>query len=288
VVEGTLLTAANAAYFRCLLQLLASLERHEPHRRTLVHDLGLTPPQRRTLERRHPAAELRAVDTAAWPPFMQLRPRPLNSNAWKPQLIERALEEGPILWLDAATVVLRPLDAVLRFVAATGLYTPFGGHSPIARWTHPRTAARLGARDVDLVLRMRASGVFGADPRHRAVRSLVARWAAACRDPETVAPEGALRDRHNFDQSVLNLLLADARREHGLELTRDELDISSSSPSPHFRTRNKVRNCVPLALDPVVRACFGVHRALDARILRFRRSALCPPGLRDVANFERW
>ena len=290
--ELLILTGADAAYYRCLLQLLASIERVDRARslRVIAYDLGLTARQRTRIARSFPRLELRHYELSAQPAFMRIRARALNSNAWKPQLIEAVLGEcsEPLLWLDSASVLLRQPQRLVHWIRATGLYTPFGGHSSIARWTHESTARYLGFSVAELSPRMRASGVFGVDPQNARARALVRRWATLCREPACVAPAGALRSAHNFDQSVLNLLLLEARRTEPLALTCDELDISSDAPVSELRTRNKVHSALPMALDPLVRGYYAFYRALDVALLRLRRSRACPPPLRDVAEFATW
>jgi hypothetical protein len=286
------LTAADATYGRCLLQLLASLKRVDPAGtlHAIAYDLGLTASQRRALRARFPGVELRTFDLAAQPASMRIRERTKNSNAWKPQLILQVLSEQrvPVLWLDSACVLLEHPRRLLTHALSHGLYTPFGGHSSIARWTHADTAAYFERSRASLTARMRASGVFAADPRSERARDLVEQWATACREPRCVTPDGATRRTHNFDQSVLNLLLLEAKRRDGLVLTDDELDISSVQPIRELRTRNKVHRYVPMFLDPLVRAHFATYRALDVRVLAMRRSRLCPSVARDVAEFTAW
>jgi hypothetical protein len=268
----TIVSAADAAYFRSLAQLLASLARHAGPApcACIVYDLGLAPPQRARLAARFPWATVRPFDFSPYPEFVRLRPRSINSNAWKPQVIEAVVAEaaGPVLWLDSATVVVGSLDPIFAWIERTGLYVPFGGTASIAELTHSAALAALGAPPAATRARQRASGVVGIDPRHPRARALAAAWARACLDARCVAPPGATLDNHRFDQSVLNVLLARAR---DLELTPDELDISSSRPTPMLRARNKVPAAVPLWLDPAVRAWFAAYRAVDVALWRVRK-----------------
>src|SRR5690606_20036117 len=85
---GVIVSAADARYFRCLLQLLASVARVDPAQSldVICYDLGLTPGQRAQLAARFPRAALRSYDLQRQRAFMRLRARTHNSNAWKPQL----------------------------------------------------------------------------------------------------------------------------------------------------------------------------------------------------------
>jgi hypothetical protein len=124
--------------------------------------------------------------------------------------------------------------------------------------------------------RQRASGVFGADPRSAAARELVIAWAKACLEPGITIPEGADHRAHRFDQSVLNALLLPLAAREGIALTSDEIDVSSTQPTPLYRTRNKVAPWLPVAADPLARAWFAAYRALDVALLKWRAARGAP------------
>jgi hypothetical protein len=273
----TIVSAADAGYFRSLAQLLLSVERHYAPRdlRCIVYDLGFTAAQREKLLRRFRGFEFRRFAWDGLPEHVRIRPRAINSNAWKPIVIDAVLADapGPLLWLDSATVLCARLDPIFQHIARTGLYTPFGGASSIAELTDPRTLSYMGASPEIAARRQRASGVFGADPLAAPVRELVARWAQLSRVAECIIPAGATHATHRFDQSVLNVLLYACERSHALTLTDDEIDVSSSRPCPLYRTRNKLHRDVPLALDPLLRAWFACWRAADVAVIRARRRA---------------
>lgn len=269
----TIVSAADATYFRCLLQLAASIERHRAGRewRTMVYDLGWTDAQRRQMADHFPFVEVRPFDFSRYPAFVGIRPRAVNTNGWKPQILRAVLSECDhvVLWLDSATVMLAPPDPAVAWTERTGLYAPFGGTSTNAELTHPAALAALGADAAIAALRQRASGVLGFDARQPRIRALVDRWAEVCLDERVIAPPGWTRANHRFDQSALNVLIA---QERGLELTADELDISSDRPTPLFRTRNKVPSGMPLWMDPLLRVWFAAYRAADVALLKIRRA----------------
>lgn len=271
-MRPVIVSGASPEYFRCLVQLALSLERTQPRDsvRLVAYDLGFTPRQRDCFERRLGRWELRTFDFDRYPPHVAVRDRLVNTNAWKPVIVREVLaeSEAPLLWLDSATVVLEPLAPVFEHIRRTGLYTPFGGASSLEELTHPGTLAALGVSPGVARERQRASGVFGADPRWPAARELVDAWADACLEPTIAIPPGADHRAHRFDQSVLNALLYPLAAREGLTLTADEIDVSSAHPTPLYRTRNKVRNWLPIAADPLARAWFAVYRAVDVALIR--------------------
>lgn len=272
----TVVSAADRRYFRCLAQLALSIERHYPPGalRLIFYDLGFTEAQRALLRRRFARFELRRFSWDGLPEHVRIRSRSVNTNAWKPLVIEEVLRaaSGPVLWLDSATVLCAPLEPVFREIERAGLYAPFGGAASIAELTHPATLAYLGASSAIAAKRQRASGVVGADPRAAHAVELITRWAELARVRECIVPDGASHASHRFDQSVLNVLLARRELGQGLRLTDDEIDVSSARPTPLYRTRNKVHPALPLACDPLARAWFACWRAVDVALIRRRQA----------------
>jgi len=270
-----LVSAASAEYFRSLVQLALSIERTQPDGaiRCIAYDLGWDPAQRRRFAKRFPGWEVRAFDFSRHPPHLRIRGRLVNTNAWKPVIVEEvfAAAAAPVLWLDSATVVLESLLPAFLQIDRTGLYTPFGGASSLEALTHPATLHALQTPDWVREQRQRASGVFGAHPHSASARELVTAWARACLEERIVIPPGADHRAHRFDQSVLNALLYPLAARAGIELTDDEIDVSSARPTPLYRTRNKLRPWVPFAADPVARAYFAVYRFFDVALHRLRR-----------------
>ena len=272
-----LVSAASAEYFRSLVQLAASVGRTQPRGaiRCIAYDLGWDPAHRRRFAKRFPAWEIRVFDFTRHPPHLRIRGRLLNTNAWKPVIVDEVLgaATAPVLWLDSATVVLASLLPVFLQIERTGLYTPFGGASSLQALTHPATLHALDTPEWVRAQRQRASGVFGANPASGPARELVRAWARACLEEHIVVPPGADHRAHRFDQSVLNALLYPLAARAGIELTADEIDVSSARPTPLYRTRNKLRPWVPYAADGVARAYFAAYRLFDVALHRIRRRA---------------
>src|SRR5439155_4464880 len=118
-------------------QLLQSVERHgtSSDHAFVVVDLGLTDADRHRLESRFPWCGVRSFPFDRYPAHV----RQLFACAWKPIVLDElvAAGGGPILWLDAATIVhgsLTPLvDRAVRYGSMTLV-----GQSPLTRWCHPR------------------------------------------------------------------------------------------------------------------------------------------------------
>lgn len=255
-----LLSGCDARYFRCLCQLLLSLQRFGEHERHAVrlYDLGLRPEQETFLRRRFGWAEL----TRYQAPTPHLAS--LSNYGWKPTILaaEARRDPRPLLWLDSACRLLDRLDPVWRHVSEAGVWCPHGGGAALREITAAPLFERLHISAEEAQVRIRAGGVCAFAPTHERARQLLESWAAAAADPQLLLPKG-------YDQTLLTLLLA----RSGLDPSQDELDISSSRPTPWLASRNKVPNGLPLWLDPLARLYFWTYRTADVWLLRRRRKS---------------
>ena len=266
-----LVTAGNAEYFRCLLQLLLSLERaQQTNLQVTVFDLGMTLLQREELLERFGWIRLLDSDLNQGPEHL----RRLSTFAWKPTLIARMLEESnaPLLWLDSACVVTGSLEPIWRHLRRNGLWSPFGGGSRMDYRTHPGMLDYLNASERERSARFRSACTCAFDPSHPGALELAQRWRQLAWDRQALLPAGCCNSNHRYDQSLLTLLLS----RSGLDPSSEELDVSGLFPTPYLRTRNKVSNRVPLWLDPLCRLWFWTYRELDVRLLRIKAGVSRP------------
>jgi hypothetical protein len=268
----TIVTGADHRFRRTLCQFLLSARRRhlDDECEFVAYDLGLSPSDRRQLERSFPWCGLRAFPFDRCPPHV----RDLRNFAWKPIAIADALERsrGVVLWFDSATI-LSSLAPIVDLVARDGLFS-LTGQTPIGECTDPRTLALLAVPPADRRRPYRAGGALGVDGAREDIRSLVDEWRAHALDPECIAPSGADRRVHRYDQAILSALLYRRERTHGLALTAYEIDISSWKPVSWISTRNKVPTWFPMALDPVVRAWYTTYKALDRFVLEAKERGL--------------
>ena len=194
-----------------------------------------------------------------------------SNYGWKPTALAEVVEESdcPVLWLDSACVLVDSLEPVLQKVRRSGLWAPLAGRGSLEERTHPGTLRELRVEEAIRHQRFRAGGVCAFDPKHPAARELVLHWRELSWDPAVWAPAGSNRDNHRYDQAILTVLLGRSQ----MDPSRDEIDISSSRPVSFLRTRNKVPNWIPLALDGAVRLFFAMRRHLDVLIWKWRDRA---------------
>lgn len=194
-----------------------------------------------------------------------------SNYAWKPTALAEVLEEAetPVLWLDSACVLVHSLDPLVQHLRRNGLWVPLAGRGCLDERTHPSTLREMAVEESIRRERFRAGGVCAFDPSQPEALQLVRHWRELAWDPELLAPTGSSRENHRYDQALLTILLG--RSE--LDPSQDEIDISSSRPVSYLRTRNKVANWMPLAVDGLVRLYFSLRRHFDVLIWKWRDRA---------------
>lgn len=259
-----IVTGANRSYFRTLCQFLLSYRRVGCPHPLVIYDLGLTPGQRDRLAQNY---EVRVFPFERYPEHVRME---RANYSWKPIIIADLVLQtrGKVFWLDSAAVLLAGLDRVQHSLEETGSYAPYAGGGPMR--ILPAALALTEINPALAGLRPRAALCTAFDGGRDWVRVLVARWKEFALTPAIQAPPGGRKEVHNFDQSLLSLLLYEAQEKGLVKLTTDSLDISSPNPVPFLRTRNKVKSWIPLAADPMVRFYYWCYRVMDVLVLRLR------------------
>ena len=249
------------------MQLLLSAERHNEHRRLdwIIYDLGLSESDRKALKWRFPWASVRPVQFADYPPHMNIA---TGSFAWKPILLYEAARgrDGPVFWLDSATLLHQPLEVPLATVRRTGIWT-LSGQTPLMGRADARVIEALDVPREILHLPERVAGAIGFDMRHERASNLLQSWATLARDPQYILPLGP-DPRHRYDQTLLSALLLTAAWRGDIQLGDEEVDISSVRPVTYLTTRNKLWPSLPLWLDLPARAWYRLWKAGDRLALK--------------------
>jgi hypothetical protein len=191
-----IVTAANSAFLRPLLNLLACIRRHEAGQRAVVYDLGLSAAERAAIP-----AEVRRFDFARWPPHVAR----LLGYAWKPLVVREALAEGePVIWMDSANLFWQPLAPIWRHLDHAGLYVPLAKRT-VADSTAPQVLDALGVGPQDRIRSLpgRHAALMGVSPSRA---DIAQRWAAAALQEAVINPPGIPKAMHMHDQAVLQVL----------------------------------------------------------------------------------
>lgn len=136
-------TASDDRYFMHLLNLIGSIHKNDyAHLGMIaVFDLGMTPEQLATLQRIEKLALFRVEQKH--PDLLTLF-KTDNTRfvrgwfAWKPVIIKQALDMFPsIIYADAGTTILKPMDAVFAHIRTHGYFFLDTGHANELRITNP-------------------------------------------------------------------------------------------------------------------------------------------------------
>ncbi|MEZ5830708.1 MAG: DUF1647 domain-containing protein [Dongiaceae bacterium] len=224
VLPLTVVTGASSNHFRCLCNLLSSIDRHEPGTQVIVYDLGLQEEEARRL--RGQGRTVRTFEFDRYPPHFGRTANLTLPYSWKPVIVHDLAGEFPhaILWLDAGDLVHERLDRVRAELASVGIYTPTS-RGTIADWTHPLTLKRLNAGPEIGHVRNRNGAIVGFGTTERA-REILLAWRDAAMNEGIMLPDGWTRELHRGDQAVLSVLIAQARQRQAFQLADSYLGIS--------------------------------------------------------------
>jgi hypothetical protein len=118
-VRTILASAADARYGFHLLSMIGSVQRNSDcFDAIVVHDLGLTPQQRRLV------GSIRGVEVREMPHFA---PHWAKGFTWKPWIWTH-VDADRVFYLDAGAMVLRSLEPVLRQIDEIGYWVVSQGH----------------------------------------------------------------------------------------------------------------------------------------------------------------
>jgi hypothetical protein len=271
----TFISAADARYWRCLYQLLRAAKRRgwDQFGHWIAYDIDVPPHRRANLERAFPWVTFRTFDLSPYPDFyVPAR----GTYAWKPALINQALQQapGPLIWMDSANIPTADPTAMITHTRKHGIYL-LRGQAPLSRRCDPKVLDALNVPSQTRQNREYVTGIVGlnaADPR---IRALTQRWAQLSAQREIIRPLHLDIPRHMNDQAVLNALVLPLVDRGEITLPDHDVDISSGTPIRFMSTRNKLGPDAPLWLDPLARAYYWTYKTIDQWLIR-RKSARAP------------
>ncbi len=269
-----IISAGDKNFYPCFQQFMYSFERHHEFENSnlIFFDLGLSDAQRSEIEEKiksNPWLELRSFDFSKYPDYFD----PKNQNyAWKPTLIHEVYVEkkGNILYLDSANLILRNLKPIWDIIESQGTYAPLCGSGSLEEWTLEPTLEYLSVSQKHRDERNRAGNTIGFSYSNQSVRELVAKWKDLAAVEECIYPAGATRYNHKSDQSILTILLLQLEEKGEIELTEQEVDISSSHPTKFISVRKKVSDKTLLPIGPMTYTYFLIQRKADILVNKLK------------------
>lgn len=201
-------TAASAPFYSFLYQLVKSTREYETDP-IIVYDIGMEPVQIQSLEK-FPGITIKKFHFENYPEHFNPALFPYGSYGWKIALVNDCLNEvkGSVTYLDARNFVTGKFSVARYFLRKQGFYLPYSAGLALD-WTHPASLKMFNQEKLIGKQALNAS-YFSISYLHKEVVNLVTRWHELALDKELIAPEGATRDNHRYDQSLLSCLFHEA------------------------------------------------------------------------------
>lgn len=268
--SNIILTAADEFYFRTFCQFVYTFKSTKEfiNSELICYDLGFNETQRTYLEKltkRTPNLSIRKFNFSKYPEFVQLD---YKTYSFKPIIVKEVFEEqrGNLLWLDSATILNKPLDYVWEQLNDYGVYAPIGGSGTLKEWTVQETLDYMGVPKSFYENRNICGCMCGFGYHNSAIVELVAEWERYSLIHECIKPKGANRENHRDDQSLLTILLYQFQEKYGINLTKDEVNISSKHPIRFLSVRNKLKPSFPINLNWLSVLYFSLRGKVDVLI----------------------
>lgn len=263
-----IVTACDAGYFKSFQQLLYTYKQtgEDQNSAVIFYDLGLDQHQvdffHKDLLPAYPRLSYRRFDYSKYPDFVHPS---FNTYSWKPIIIHEVFNEtkGNVFWLDSANLILKNLAPIWKEIETAGTYVPISGSGTLAEWTLQATFDYLTVPEAFYKARNRAGNTCAFAYNHPEVRALVDRWNDLAYIRECIRPAGASRANHRDDQSLLTILLLEQEAKGTLQLSEDEVDISSGHPTSFISVRNKLALNSQLPVGGMALMYFKAFRLLD-------------------------
>lgn len=258
-------TAADAGYFDRLIHLIASIHatNYDNLDTIAVFDLGLHSNQIKKLKhiKKVVVLELEQNNPAIKKPFRSDKINILKKApgwyAFKDVALEQALDLFPyVLWIDAGTLVLHPLDHLFKHIDQAGYFFCTVGGSVLESGTtkHVRNTFKLDAPEHTWMLgaEMVMGGVFGIKKGSIAYEKILVPMYQMAQDPELsfyrddgTTPDGFGTGRH--DQPLRSILAYQAGLTVFIQDPTQKVPIMldvNGQQTPFYITwdKNKVNN----------------------------------------------
>ncbi|MFY0627130.1 MAG: DUF1647 domain-containing protein [Reichenbachiella sp.] len=271
--SNTILTAADAYYFRTFCQFVFTFNSQKEYKNSelICYDLGFTKEQLIHAEKlvaRIPNLSIRKFDFSKYPEFVKLE---FKTYSFKPIIVKEVFEEkkGNLLWLDSATILNSSLEYFWSEMDEHALYAPIGGSGNLKEWTVQATLDYMEVPESYYLNRNICGCMCGFGYQNETIRELVSEWERYGLIHECIKPEGARRDNHRDDQSLLTILLYRYQEKNEIYLTKDEVNVSSKSPIKFINVRNKLNPSFPHSLNFLSVFYFNIRSEIDILINKY-------------------
>lgn len=201
-----IVSGADSSHFKSLVQLIKSVIHYEPWSKLMIYDLGLIKAESDFIRTNFPQVLLRVFDYSKYPSYFNIKIK-AGRFAWKPVIVHEVLNEFQkiVVWLDAGCLITQPLYQIRNVIKKHGFYSPISGGT-IKEWTHPQTLEYMKVPEEMFNNRNLAGTVVAVNFNYPDALKLVKLWEEYASIEECIAPRGATKQNHRYDQSILTIL----------------------------------------------------------------------------------
>ena len=201
-----IITASDTSHYLSLRQLLDSIVKYEKDLKVIVYDLGLSDFEVSQIKNEYKTIELKKFEFNNYPKYFLLSEQDKGAYAWKPAIIyeEFIKDDSHLIWMDAGNLVTKPLKLLKKIIINYGFFSPLSSED-IKKWTHIQTLKNYNFPDSMLSKRNLNAALIGFKSSQEN-NSFVTEWKELAFQKDFILPDGANRDNHRWDQSLLTLI----------------------------------------------------------------------------------
>ena len=207
-IECTIVTAADTSHFKSAIQLINSIKKSDKNQKIIFYDLGLTKNEiNKIRSMKNIEVKYKKFKFENYPNFFRLSEKDAGAYAWKPQIIfdESKLVRGILLWMDAGDFVTKPLSMLKKIIIKYGFYSPLS-NGYVKQWTYEKTLDALHVKRSLYSKRMLNAAIVGVNTKNLKYMNLFEEWKNLSFNKNIILPEGAGKNNHRWDQSILTIL----------------------------------------------------------------------------------
>jgi hypothetical protein len=200
----TIVTAADSSHYKSALQLINSALDNEPRCKIIFYDLGLNKDEIRNIKNLKIIYKI--FDFEKHPSFYRLDQKDAGAYAWKPAIISKEIVSDPtlLIWMDAGNKVIKKLSFLKKTLIINSFYSPLSSGN-VSKWTHPYTLETLLVSKKITNKRNLNAALIGINTHSDLAKKMIRNWFENSKIKDLILPEGAGKNNHRWDQSLLKI-----------------------------------------------------------------------------------
>lgn len=200
-----IITGADKTHFKSACQCIRSIQKHEPTKKILFWDFGLTKEQSLYIQTLNIFYEW--FDYTKYPDYYDIT-KNAGEYGWKSAVIMETVEKGysKVLWLDAGNVINGPLHEIETFLDTYGIFYTYVLHD-MKSWTYSTVFEHFTFSEQIYNKNMINAAFIGFHYEHEKGKELLQKYYEYSKKREYIAPIGSSRSNHRQDQSLLSCII---------------------------------------------------------------------------------